>query len=71
MRRLRLRVVHMRPLELAGMSDGWLLSHVSMPERTLAKLKGEGTTRAESLIERYSMMRCAALLELARREDDY
>jgi hypothetical protein len=53
------------------MSDGWLLSHVSMPERTLAKLKGEGTTRAESLIERYSMMRCAALLELARREDDY
>ena len=60
----------MRPLELSSMSEPWLLDHVATLERTVARLKAEGTTRGHDLAERYSMMLAAAKLELARRSDD-
>jgi hypothetical protein len=51
------------------MSDAWLNDHVDVLTRTIKRLEGEGTTRAERLIVRYSQLLSLARLEQIRRSD--
>jgi hypothetical protein len=51
------------------MSDAWISDHIDVLERTIARLRAEGTSRAEHLVERYSRMLTAARLEQIRRSD--
>jgi hypothetical protein len=59
----------MRSPHLLAMSDAWLADHVETLERTIQRLRDEGTSRASRLIHRYGLMLNAARLEQIRRSD--
>ena len=59
----------MRSISYSAMSDAWISDHIDVLERTIARLRAEGTSRAEHLVERYSRMLTAARLEQIRRSD--